>query len=134
MGDVNGIPVWILYHDLLTGRKAFAGPYDNDDSRLKADEKRLKLADTVTDVKRVRARSIAPWMPTLRLTGPGRLGCPGAEVRKADGIVRVVADWDAVVRAFPGQLVEATASDGEEFCGEVTSVDVAGRLIWIDVD
>jgi hypothetical protein len=124
------IPMFfILYFDALLRRKAFAGPYDHVPE---ADAARLSKAGN-QDVEFVRTRDIAPWMPALRFAGPGHLGCTGPEVRKADGILRVVADWDAVERAFPGQLVEATACDGEEFHGCVTEVDVAGCLIWIDV-
>jgi hypothetical protein len=131
VGDVNGIPVWILYHDLLLGRKAFAGPYDNGDPRFKADMTRLELADTVTDVEEIRAGDLGSRMPSLKFD----FGVPGCEVRRRGryGDLRVVADWDAVEQAFPGQFVEAIAADGEAFHGIVTRVDVAEWFIWVSV-
>lgn len=125
---MSPVPSWILYHDALLRRKAFAGPYD-DQGLLGADMARLEKAGH-WDVEVIRARSIGRWMPPLKIA----LGLAGPEIRKTDGRLRVAPGWDAVERAFRGQYVKATACDGEEFLGEVTGVDLAGRFIWICVD
>jgi hypothetical protein len=125
---MSAVPAWILYHDALLNRRSFAGPFAYS-PEVEIDANRLRKAGH-SDVETVRARSVARWMPVLSLG----VGLTGAQVRKADDILRVIAGWDAVERAFPGQFVEAVASDDEEFRGEVTGVDVAGCFIWICVD
>jgi hypothetical protein len=125
---MSAVPVYIVYWDHLLERKAFAGPFTYS-PLVEADANRLRKAGH-RDVEVIRTRSIARWMPSLEIS----LGLAGPEIRKADGILPAEPGWDAVERAFPGQFVEAVASDGEEFRGEVTGVDLAGRLIWICVD
>lgn len=119
---------FLVYWDNLLGRIAFAGPYD-DDERAGTDFKRLEGIGCL-DVAMICNPDIAGWMPSLKFDIPH----PARDVYRSGGAVRVFLGWDQVERAFPGQFVEASSSDGEYFYGRVTAVDVAGRYIWAQVE
>jgi hypothetical protein len=124
---MSGQTSFLVYWDPMLGRISFAGPYD-DDERAETDLKRLEAAGCL-DVAMVCNPDIAGWMPSLRFGIPH----PGRDVHRSGGAVRVTLGWDAVERAFPGQFVEASSSDGEMFYGRVTAVDITGCYVWAQV-
>lgn len=129
MGIVTGVPFWILFWDAVLDRKAFAGPYQNVPE---SDIARLDKAGH-RDVGFVQTRSIARWMPPLRVDLPVTAGTL-REAALAGTAVGVMTCWDNVAQAFGGQLVEMTALDGEKFDGWVTEIDVAHCTIWAGLE
>jgi hypothetical protein len=125
---MSPVPVWILYWDPMLRRKAFAGPFACS-PLAEADANRLR-EDGCSDVETIRARSMAAWMPPLRLDLP----LPAWELRavalKGTGLC-VITCWDNVAQAFEGQTVEVASSDGEKFEGWVVEIDVAVQHIWV---
>jgi hypothetical protein len=125
---MSAVPVYIVYWDHLLRRKAFAGPFAYS-PLVEADANRLRK-DGYAGVETIRTRSIARWMPPLKLDLPVPAGELRAIALRGAGLC-VITGWDNVASAFEGQTAEVVSSDGEKFDGWVTEIDVAVQHIWV---
>lgn len=125
---VSDVPRWIIFFDSLMGARSFAGPYLDDEERLRADTGRLSAAGH-HDVTVIRSPEVGGCLPELPLDCA--LTCD--EIRDAPRLLVLPAPWAVVGRAFPSAWIDVTSADGKVFRGVVESVDIVSRTLTVEL-